>query len=93
MEKPAFKSSQPIALRPGKINQDNIPFMLRELADRIEREEIPSIKTLFVVGVTEDNGGPFLEHYGLVGNFMEEVGALHMATQLHINPPDEGEDD
>ena len=70
-------------LRPTKINEDNIPHMLRDLASKYERGEHPMPQTIFVVSITEGDRIPAVDHFGAVGHPIFNAGALHMAAQMY----------
>lgn len=64
-------------------NLENIPHMLRNLAEEIESGERETPRMLLIVEVPKDNLPPLLFHFGKDVSRIESVGALNIcAVQL-----------
>ena len=67
--------------RIDKRNVENIPFMLRALADDIESGHVVSPKSVFVITIGRGDDPPMLYEYGEEGSRLEEIGAVALTKK------------
>lgn len=59
-------------------NQDNIPHMLRALAQEVEDGFTP-VQSVIVLGILDDDTVPLMFQYGITMGKLVEIGALQQA--------------
>lgn len=67
--------------RIDKRNVENIPFMLRALADDIEVGHVVSPKSVFVIAIGRGDDPAMLYQYGEEGSRLEEIGVMEMTKK------------
>lgn len=67
--------------RIDKRNVENIPFMLRSLADDIESGDVVAPKSVFVIAIGRGDDPTKLYQYGEEGSRLEEIGVVEMAKK------------
>lgn len=67
--------------RIDKRNVENIPFMLRSLADGIELGDVVRPKSVLIIAIGRGDDPPYLYQYGEEGSRLEEIGVVEMTKK------------